>query len=59
MAIFAYLLQRGQEAGVDIDTIIQAYNFGASYIDYVAARGGEHELAFAQTLHPHDAVDRR
>ena len=47
MAIFAYLLQRGQEAGVDIDTIIQAYNFGASYIDYVAARGGEHELAFA------------
>lgn len=47
VAIFAYLLQRGQEAGVDIDTIIQAYNFGASYIDYVAARGGEHELAFA------------
>ena len=47
VAIFAYLLQRGQEAGVDIDTIIQAYNFGASYIDYVAARGREHELAFA------------
>ncbi len=47
VAIFAYLLQRGQEAGVDIDTIIQAYNFGAGYIDFVAANGKEHSYSLA------------
>lgn len=47
VAIFAYLLQRGQEAGVDIDTIIQAYNFGAGYIDFVAANGKDHSYSLA------------
>ncbi len=36
-----------QEKGVDLDTIIQSYNMGAGYIDFVAEHGGSHteELA--------------
>jgi hypothetical protein len=47
VVIFAGLLERGRNAGVDIDTIIQAYNFGAGYIDFVAANGKEHSYSLA------------
>ena len=33
--------------GVDMKTVIQAYNYGASYIDYVASNGKEHTYSLA------------
>lgn len=47
VVIFAGLLERGRNAGVDMDTVIQAYNFGAGYIDFVAANGKEHSYSLA------------
>lgn len=32
---FASLVQKGKEVGVDMDTVIQSYNFGGGYITYV------------------------
>lgn len=46
-AYFAALLQKANEVGCDLDTVIQAYNYGADYIDYVAVRGKEHTFALA------------
>ncbi|MCY9043433.1 lysozyme family protein, partial [Bacillus inaquosorum] len=41
------MYKSGKEKGVDLDTIIQSYNMGAGYIDFVAEHGGTHteELA--------------
>ena len=41
------MYQTGKKKGVDLDTIIQSYNMGAGYIDFVAEHGGSHteELA--------------
>lgn len=46
-AYFARLLARAQSAGVDMDTVIQAYNYGAGYIDYIAVNGKEHSYSLA------------
>lgn len=40
-------LSLAEEAGVDVWTAVQAYNFGPTYIDYVAANGGENTLELA------------
>lgn len=32
---FASLVKSGKEAGVDIDTILQSYNFGGGYISFI------------------------
>lgn len=44
---FTLMYKTGKEKGVDLDTIIQSYNMGAGYIDFVAEHGGTHteELA--------------
>lgn len=40
---FAALTESGKQAGVDIDTVIQSYNFGGGYITYVRDHcGGKH-----------------
>lgn len=46
---FASLLATAEEAGVDVDTALQSYNFGGGYIPYVRDHGGKHteELARA------------
>lgn len=36
---FASLVKRSKELGCDQDSIIQAYNFGGGYLDYVAKTG--------------------
>ena len=36
---FADLLQSAESKGVDGNTVIQAYNYGGGFIDYVAQRG--------------------
>lgn len=40
-------LSLAEEAGVDVWTAVQAYNFGPTYIDYVATNGGENTLELA------------
>lgn len=50
VAYFADLVKRANAAGCDMNTVIQAYNYGAGYIDYVAERGKEHEFALARSF---------
>ncbi|PLR95100.1 lysozyme family protein [Bacillus sp. T33-2] len=40
----------GQQKKVDFQTIIQAYNMGIGYIDYVAANGGKHTEEIAKNF---------
>lgn len=48
---FASLVQSGKEAGVDIDTILQSYNFGGGYISFVRDHyGGKHSEAAARAF---------
>jgi len=41
-------LAYGTQQKVDFPTIIQAYNMGAGYIDYVAQHGGKHSEELAK-----------
>lgn len=48
---FASLVKSGKEAGVDIDTILQSYNFGGGYISFIRANyGGKHSEAAARAF---------
>ncbi|RDU38954.1 hypothetical protein DRW41_01600 [Neobacillus piezotolerans] len=40
--------QYGEKKNVDLPTIIQAYNMGIGYIDFVAEKGGKHKEDFAK-----------
>lgn len=44
---FSHLLAQAKAKGVDMETVIQAYNYGIGYIDYVAANGKEHTYSLA------------
>lgn len=50
VAYFADCVARAKAAGCDMNTAIQAYNYGTGYIDYVAARGKEHEYTLASSF---------
>lgn len=41
-------LQLAEEAGVDVWTAVQAYNYGPGYIDYVAKNGGQNTLELSE-----------
>ncbi|MCM2534652.1 lysozyme family protein [Neobacillus pocheonensis] len=45
---FKSVLEQGQKAGVDFATIIQSYNFGSGYINFIASNGGKHSVELAQ-----------
>jgi hypothetical protein len=45
---FQRVLAYGTQKKVDFPTIIQAYNMGAGYIDYVAQHGGKHSEELAK-----------
>jgi hypothetical protein len=45
---FHRVVLRGQEKKVDFPAIIQAYNMGPGYIDFVADRGGKHSEDLAK-----------
>lgn len=47
---FASLVKRSKELGCDQDSIIQAYNFGGGYLDYVAKNGKKHSFALAESF---------
>lgn len=44
----ASAIQKAAEAGCDLATAVQAYNFGLDYIDYVKANGGENSVKLAE-----------
>lgn len=44
---YAGLVRRAEEYEVDRNTIIQAYNYGPSYIYYIAENGGKHTFDLA------------
>lgn len=45
---FKNVLKKGESLGVDLPTIIQSYNFGGGYMDFVASKGGEHSEELAK-----------
>ena len=45
---FAQLLRRAESEGCDLDTTIQAYNYGSGFIDYVAEHGGKYSLELSE-----------
>ncbi|WP_121613060.1 lysozyme family protein [Mesobacillus foraminis] len=47
---FKRTLAYGNQKQVDFPTIIQAYNMGAGYIDYVAKHGGKHSETIAKNF---------
>jgi soluble lytic murein transglycosylase-like protein len=47
---FQQVLSYGQQRKVDFATIIQAYNMGKGYIDYVAGHGGKHNEELAKNF---------
>lgn len=53
---FKSVLQQGQKAGVDFATIVQAYNFGSGYINFVASNGGKHSVDLAQKFSLNEAT---
>src|SRR5699024_10185674 len=48
VSYFDEVMTQGENAGVDVDTAIQACNMGNGYIDFVAANGGVHSEELAQ-----------
>ncbi|MDR4950466.1 bifunctional lytic transglycosylase/C40 family peptidase [Neobacillus cucumis] len=47
---FKSVLEQGQKDGVDFATIVQSYNFGSGYLNYVASHGGKHSIELAQAF---------
>ncbi len=47
-AYFAELLDHATQEGTDTATAIQAYNYGAGFIDYVAENGGHYTYDLAE-----------
>lgn len=45
---FDEVMTQAENAEVDVDTAIQAYNMGNGYIDFVSENGGEHTKDLAQ-----------
>lgn len=47
---FASLLTSAKANGCDINTVIQSYNYGGGFIDYVAKRGKKHSFTLAENF---------
>lgn len=47
---FQQVLVYGEQKNVDFATIIQAYNMGKGYIDYIAQHGGKHSEELAKNF---------
>jgi cell wall-associated NlpC family hydrolase len=56
VAHFEKVLAKRERLGVDLDTAIQSYNYGLGYMDFVAANGGKHSAALAQTFSEQQAA---
>lgn len=47
---FADLLRSAERSGVDGNAVIQAYNYGGAFIDYVAKRGNSYSFEIAESF---------
>ncbi|EPN9637057.1 lysozyme family protein [Enterococcus faecium] len=47
---FADLLRSAKASGVNENTVIQAYNYGGAFIDYVAKRGSSYSFELAESF---------
>lgn len=47
-AYFAECLEEAQEKGCDLQTVIQSYNYGKGFVDYVAEHGGVYTFELAE-----------
>lgn len=48
--LFSQLLSYGEGLGCDLNSVIQAYNFGITYLDYVAENGKKHTFSLAEAF---------
>ena len=46
-SLFAELLAKADRLGCDIHAVIQSYNFGGGFLDFVAENGGKYSFALA------------
>ena len=53
---FKHILDHGNSKGVDFSTIVQSYNFGIGYIDYVSSHGGIHTKELAVSFSAKEAT---
>lgn len=47
---FSELLEAAESKGVDDETVLQAYNYGVNFIDYVAERDGTYSFDLAESF---------
>lgn len=47
---FSELLKSAESKGCDIDTVVQAYNYGGGFIDYVAGHGKSTPMGWRSAL---------
>ena len=47
---FASLLSSAEAKGCDINTVVQSYNYGGGFIDYVADHGKKYSFALAESF---------
>ena len=47
---FASLLSSAEAKGCDINTVVQSYNYGGGFIDYVAAHGKKYSFTLAESF---------
>lgn len=53
---FKSVLDYGNSKGVDFPTILQSYNFGAGYVDYVSSNGKKHTKELAMSFSTKQAL---
>lgn len=58
-AYFAKLLKGALEAGCDVNTAVQAYNYGGNYVKYVTENGKVHTFELAQEFAKEKSGDQR
>jgi len=49
-SVFAEHLQKADRLNLDTNSVIQAYNYGGGFLDYVANNGGEYTFALAEAF---------
>ena len=47
---FSELLAKADRLGCDLDSVIQAYNYGGGFLDYVASHGDKYSFELAQAF---------
>lgn len=56
---FSELLQSAEKNSCDMDTVIQAYNFGIGYIYYISKNGYRHTLELAEQFAKNYSNDKK